>query len=69
MQVQRRQRVYRGVDELVLYVTLLSPRRIRGFISVSKAIEGVVLFTTLAEATDEPRGQIWVNCEGDRFGI
>ena len=67
--VQRRQRVYRGVDELVLYVTLLSPRRLEGLRRVSKALANVVLFTTLTEAMADPRGQIWLNCEGDRFSI
>ena len=46
-QITRRQRVYRDTQNLVLYVTLLSDRRVEGLRKASKAIANIALFTTL----------------------
>lgn len=62
-QVRRRQRVYAGVEELLLYVTLKQSRK-AGLIRASKSVSSIALFTTLAQVQTDPCGAIWESCSG-----
>lgn len=58
---QRRR--YRGVNDLVLYVTL-TEERLEDLIRHSKYIRDIALFTTLERAKADPHGKIWRACDG-----
>jgi hypothetical protein len=68
-QVRRRQARYLGTEDYVLFVTL-SPRRLEHLRQrAHEAVKGIALFTTLDEALREPRGEIWIDCQGERTSI
>lgn len=67
-QVRKRQRAYAGVEEPLLYVTLNAKRR-EGLRKVSKAVASIALFTTLEQVKESPRGNIWMDCNGDTVSI
>jgi hypothetical protein len=64
-QVEQRQRKgYRGVQDLLLYVTL-SDQRLEGLVAHANFVKRIALFTTLAKVKQDPYGDIWVDCFGD----
>lgn len=68
-QVRRRQSRYSGVEEFLLYVTLTA-RRLEGLRkNAHAAVKQIAMFTTLDEAIRDPRGQIWIDCQGERAAI
>jgi hypothetical protein len=68
-QVRRRQAAYAGTDNFLLYVTT-STKRLDGLRkNVHDAVKRIALFTTLDQAIANPRGDIWVDSEGERTAI
>jgi hypothetical protein len=68
-QVRRRQAVYAGVHDFVLYVTM-SPRRLENLRrNCHEAVRNIALFTTLDAAKREPHGEIWIDAMGEKAGI
>lgn len=66
--IEKRQQVYAGVDDFVLYVTL-SDRRMDGLMRHSEKIDRIALFTTLQQAIADPRGDIWQDYSGNVVSI
>lgn len=68
-QVRRRQAVYAGTEDFVLYVTL-SQRRLESLRrNAHEAVKKVALFTTVEDAQRDPRGPIWIDSVGERTSI
>ena len=68
-QVRRRQQVYVGSTEFVLFVTL-SARRLRGLTSKClTAVKDICLFTTLDQVKTDPAGSIWIDSNGGQTSI
>jgi hypothetical protein len=68
-QVRRHQARYAGVEDYVLYVTLTA-KRVEGLRRhAHEAVRRIALFTTLADAKRDPRGEIWIDCQGERTAI
>jgi hypothetical protein len=68
-QVRRRQARYSGIEDFVLFVTS-SQRRLEGLReNAHQAVQRIALFTTLEVALAQPRGEIWIDCQGERTSI
>jgi hypothetical protein len=68
-QVRRRQASYAGTEDYVLYVTS-SAKRLEGLRkNVHETVKRIALFTTLEEALANPRGEIWIDSQGERTAI
>lgn len=67
-QVRRRQRVYSGIQDILLYVTL-TKTRMAGLIRNSRAVKSIALFTTLELAKRDPFGPIWTSSNGRQGSI
>lgn len=69
-QVRRRQRVYRSTEDIILYVTLGTQRRMQNLMNASELIENRALFTTLEQIeTEGPAGKVWLSRSGEFFSI
>lgn len=68
-QVGHRQRRYAGSTDYLLYITLSDRRRDGLLKHADDAVKSIALFTTLAEVVRAPRGEIWIDCYGERTAI
>ena len=62
-QVRRRQKVYAGVQDILLYVTM-TKTRMAGLIRNSDSVKSIALFTTLEQVMSNPTGDVWKSCGG-----
>lgn len=68
-QVRRGQIRYAGVEEFLLYVTK-SQGRFEGLRrSAHESVRKTALFAALADVEREPRGQVWIDCLGEKTSI
>jgi hypothetical protein len=68
-QIRRRQARYSGVEDFLLYVTSTEKRRDGLRNHTHEAVRSIALFTTLDAALRDPRGEIWIDCQGERTAI
>ena len=59
---------YTDVHDFVLVVTT-TEQRLRNMMEHAEAVAEIALFTTLDQAKQDPRGEIWVDCFGNTASL
>jgi hypothetical protein len=68
-QVCRRQAVYAGVEDFVLYVTTTERRRESLRRNCSEAVRKIALFGVLDDVMRQPHGAVWMDAFGESAAV